>query len=319
MMLADLSAIALQLALPAAALLWLAIAPGSNLLVYVVQTVSVLLMLAAVALVPIWLVLPWWTIWIYIGAAAIAWTSHLLRGQIPTQTRVPDRPAGWLGIVVLAIVCGGLTSIVRDALIGRMAPDEVVDLAFPMSAGTYFVANGGSTATVNAHFLTLDPKTERQRAYRGQSYAVDLVKLGKLGLRARGWRPPLPTAYETFGEAVFAPCDGTVIAARNDRPDMLVPQMDNQYIEGNFVAIQCGDVAVVLAHFKQDSLEVGIGNSVSLGDRIGMAGNSGKTNEPHLHIHAQTLGTDGELVGGEPLFLRLGGLFPVRNDRLHFE
>ena len=188
-----------------------------------------------------------------------------------------------------------------------------------MSAGTYLVANGGSTQTVNAHLATLHPKTERQRAYRGQSYAVDLVKLGTLGFRASGWRPPLPPAYETFGEAVFAPCAGTIIAARGDRPDNVVPQLDTEEIEGNYVVLDCGGVAVMLAHFKQGSLAVAVGDAVGVGDRVGLAGNSGQTQEPHLHIHAQTLGPDGTLRGGEPLFIRLVGRFPVRNDRLRFE
>jgi hypothetical protein len=50
---------------------------------------------------------------------------------------------------------------------------------------------------------------------------------------------------------------------------------------------------------------------------LGLVGNSGNTNEPHLHIHVQRPAAPGrELLSGDPLPIRLSGRFLVRNDRV---
>lgn len=208
--------------------------------------------------------------------------------------------------------------IVIQALQGRTPAtgDQPLDLVFPMNPGTYLVVNGGANERVNAHFLTLAPTTERQAAYRGQSYAVDLIKIDRLGLRASGWRPRGPAAYAIFGEPVYAPCAGTVIQMSDGQADMPVPKMDRSRLKGNHLLLRCGVAAVLLAHSRNASVRVALGDQVSLGQQLGEAGNSGQTGEPHLHIHAQRLPESGPLLSGEPLFLSFNGLFPVRNDRL---
>ncbi|MEL6322631.1 MAG: M23 family metallopeptidase, partial [Pseudomonadota bacterium] len=191
---------------------------------------------------------------------------------------------------------------------------DVVDIPFPMDPGLYLFAHGGSTATVNAHFLTLNPKTERQRAYRGQTYSVDFVKIDKFGLRADGWRPADPSVYNIFNQPVYSPCHGEVITADDKMPDMQVPQLDRSRLEGNHVLINCGDFAILLAHLKNGTVEVAMGDRVVTGQRLGLAGNSGQTGEPHMHIHAQRLPAEGPPLSGEPIFLTLNGKFPVRNS-----
>jgi hypothetical protein len=112
-----------------------------------------------------------------------------------------------------------LTSLVSlRALATRSGPGALVDLRFPLMDGTYLVANGGESELVNAHLMTL--KGERFRAYRGQSYGVDLVKLGALGLRARGVIPHDPEAHAIFGDLVVAPCAGTVMHAEDGHHDL---------------------------------------------------------------------------------------------------
>lgn len=95
-----------------------------------------------------------------------------------------------------------------------------------------------------------------------------------------------------------------------------MPEMDTSLLEGNHVFIDCGSFGVLLAHFRQGSLRVAIGDSVDTGDALGEAGNSGKSAEPHLHIHAQRIPSEGPLLSGDPLFITLNGQFLVRNDRV---
>ena len=116
----------------------------------------------------------------------------------------------------------------------------MVDLAFPLGSGTYLVAGGGASESVNGHFLTLNPKTDRQRAYRRQSYGADFIKIDKWGLGASGSRPSGPAAYAIFGEPVLATCDGQVLRAHDGLPDMQVPETDTSLLEGNHVVLKCG-------------------------------------------------------------------------------
>lgn len=99
-------------------------------------------------------------------------------------------------------------------------------------------------------------------------------------------------------------------------PDMPVPETDTSRLKGNHVMIDCGEYAVLLAHFRNGSLRVREGEGVTKGQELGEAGNSGQSTEPHLHVHVQRLPEAGPILSGEPLHLTFDGRFPVRNDRL---
>jgi hypothetical protein len=82
------------------------------------------------------------------------------------------------------------------------------DLAFPLCGGDYLILNGGNDLRINAHLKTLDESVPGFRAYRGQSYGVDIIQTDRFGLRSSGLAPSDPTAYQIYGEPVFAPCTG---------------------------------------------------------------------------------------------------------------
>jgi murein DD-endopeptidase MepM/ murein hydrolase activator NlpD len=46
---------------------------------------------------------------------------------------------------------------------------------------------------------------------------------------------------------------------------------------------------------------------------LGRVGNSGNTNEPHLHIHAQRRGSTETALDGEPVWMLFDNSFLVRN------
>jgi len=74
---------------------------------------------------------------------------------------------------------------------------------------------------------------------------------------------------------------------------------------------------VLLAHLRQGSLRVGQGMRVTTDTVVGLVGNSGNTTEPHLHVHAQRPAAAGRPpLSGDPLPIRLGGRYLVRNDRI---
>jgi murein DD-endopeptidase MepM/ murein hydrolase activator NlpD len=128
------------------------------------------------------------------------------------------------------------------------------------------------------------------------------------------------TAYVAFGTSIVAPCEGVVAARENSKPDMPVGQMDPDNPAGNFVALQCGEVVVVLAHLQQGSVPLQVGTVVRAGQQIGRIGNSGNTSEPHLHIHAvrgRFTSLDALLFEGSGVPLTFDGRFLLRGDSGH--
>jgi hypothetical protein len=313
----DLSAIGLQIILPLALIAWLAFGPVGGRFGFALQALGTALVLVMLLLVAVWMIPPWWTPYVYLALFVLAFVSRL--GAVVRSDRwLPQYWTGWIGPLLLGAFGFWSATLIVEALQGRNLPVNIdaVDLEFPMGPGIYLVASGGAADRINGHFLTLNPKTERQRAYRGQSFAVDLIKIDDWGFRASGWRPVDPAAYAIFGEPVYAPCDGKVLRAEGGMRDMPVPETDRSRLEGNHVILQCGDVAVLLAHFRQGSVRVAAGDMVQAGDRLGAAGNSGQSTEPHLHIHVQHIPPEGPLLSGEPVYLTFGDQFPVRNDRI---
>jgi len=64
----------------------------------------------------------------------------------------------------------------------------------------------------------------------------------------------------------------------------------------------------------QDSIKVREGDIVNKGEILGRFGNSGKTSQPHLHIHAERGGTPGEILNGSGVPITFNERFLVRNS-----
>lgn len=308
---------ALQLALPLLLIRWTGVAPARSVLAFWVQAVAVAAALGALGLTGLWLFPPWWAAWVF-AALLLAALVMALRRRSPFASQLPSGTVAWrsTAFFVAIGVWGAYQSAL--ALAGRaLQPAPVLDLAFPLTGAEYLVVNGGSRISINAHLMTLDAGVAHYRAYRGQSYGVDIVKLDRWGSRADGVLPPQPDAYRIYGVPVYAPCAGDVIAAQDGLPDMRVPQSDRDHMAGNHVLLRCKRADVLLGHLKPGSLKIAIGQRVSVGQVVANVGNAGNTGEPHLHIHAQMPGTATAPFSGHPLPMRFDGRFLVRNARVH--
>ena len=304
-------AILLQAAIPVAVVLAVSFGPTRSRAVWGVQVLWAATLILAVAVSGLWLALPWYLPWA-MGALLVA---AALRGRALVDDRWPRSRRGWSGLALVAALAGLFGGVSAYALLGRRPrPGEAVVMSFPLEGGPFLVAAGGSNALVNPHLATLAP---RFRAYRGQSYAVDLVGIGRWGSRRRGLASADPADYAIFGAPVVAPCAGRVVRAFDEVPDMPVPERSRAPIEGNHVILECGRAWIVMAHLQAGSVEVTRGDVVHVGTPIARVGNSGQSDEPHLHIHAQAPGTSDEPLSGEPLPLRFGDRWPVRNQRLY--
>lgn len=306
-----------QLLIPAVLVGWLILRPIPGRGLFLIQAAGVGIALLAVAKVGLWIMPPWWFPWLFgaTWAVVVVWRLRRMRSKVVAETR-----SGWgvrtAAAFSLVLALGG-GWVVGSALSARGAPvADVIDISNPLGPGSYLVAHGGRRAIVNGHLKTLDPEVERFRAWRGQSYAVDLVGIDRLGLRSDGVRPVDPARYMIFGVPVFAPCDGEIIETENGFPDLPVPRMDSENLLGNHVLLRCDEVVLAFAHLKEGSVQVRTGDHVASGHRLGEVGNSGNTSEPHLHLHAQRPGPPGSPISGDPVGLRVDGRWLVRNDRI---
>jgi hypothetical protein len=302
--------VALQLLVPITLLVILAMGFERSDAAWVLTALSTGLYLSVIAAAGMWLLVPGYLPAVYAVAFIAALIFSLRRAS--SRKRWPSGRIGWSTFTARTSVCILIVWLAVYAASGRRAPDLAVSLAFPLRHGTYLVVNGGSNTLVNAH-LGL-PETPRYRAYRGQRNGVDIVRVNAFGVRAQGFLPSDPQRYAIFGDSIFSPCAGDVIQAVDGVRDVAPPNPDRAHMAGNHVLMKCGVIWILLGHMQQGTIGVKPGERVPAGGLLGRVGNTGNTNEPHLHIHAQTAGTQQEPFGGEPLPIRLDGRFPVRND-----
>ncbi|MBI3563375.1 MAG: urea transporter [Gammaproteobacteria bacterium] len=94
--------------------------------------------------------------------------------------------------------------------------------------------------------------------------------------------------YYCFGAPVLAPTSGQVVRLRDDLPDLTPGEVDVVNNWGNFLLLRSTyGYYVVLAHLSQGSLRVQVGQWVETGQAVATCGSSGRSPEPHLHLHVQ--------------------------------
>jgi hypothetical protein len=297
-----------QALLTAAVLLWLAFEAPPNKASAAVVIGAAALALIGVGAAGIWVYPP---LWFY---AVFATVSLALLGRRVWRRGKQNGVGGSLRAAVrvagLAVwtVLGGL--LLWHGVLGRIAPTgDTLDLAAPLSGPGFCAVSGGSSPLLNFHMETLAPD---KRAYRGQSYGVDLIAISPLGVRTRpGYQfdpaPRDPDAYRIFGAAVSAPCAGEVVASYDGMGDHDAGEPDLSQMAGNHVILRCEQHDVLLAHLRQGSVAVSAGQRVAVGARLGEVGNTGASDEPHLHISAQRAVDPQPAFSGEPVQITFSG------------
>ncbi|MDH6109252.1 hypothetical protein P3T36_000024 [Kitasatospora sp. MAP12-15] len=211
--------------------------------------------------------------------------------------RLPGLPTGHdlTGPTFTAVLLvANAVSLVR-ARRHRWRETTAVPLRFPLR-GSWYVAQGGGRG-LNHHFGIAE-----------QRGAVDLVRVGPGGTRGRSQHLE---SYHCYGEKLYAPCAGRVVAAVDGFEDQQPGVIRYGPLYGNHVFIDTGDAIVKLAHLRPGTVAVTEGQQIEAGCLLGEVGNSGNTSEPHLHLHAER--------DGQGLDLRFtgvtGGLYRGRTVR----
>lgn len=210
---------------------------------------------------------------------------------------------------LIAVLFGGVAIGVIRA---HQVPDGAIDLGFPLRNGSFLVMHGGSHGAANVHAAEPERSQDarvnelRFKQFQEERYAVDLVQISDVGMRARGLYPDEPDRYVIWGAEVLSPCAGTVLQTVDGLPDLQPGgARDEENPHGNHVVIRCGDIDVTLAHLQKGSIRVQKGTTLASLAPVAKVGNSGNTTEPHLHVHAAR--------GGVAVPARFDGNWLVRN------
>jgi hypothetical protein len=286
--------------LPAAFLCWLALERYSSRSRWIATAflVTSFIIFSFIVGVWAWVGYPLRFLMIALLAAALI-VSHRRGRSLPAKTvaawkiRIDTGFRLLLGVLFAAFAAYGLAGY------GTRVAAAALD--FPLADGVYVIGHGGTTPLINYH--SVNPS---------QRYALDIVRLNAVGARAWGLYPSNLQRYAIFEDTVISPCAGHVVVASDGLPDLNPPVRDEEHPPGNIVVIECQEVVVHLAHLRQGSVRVTIGDQVDVGEPVGLVGNSGNTSEPHLHVHAERGPYSGESKPGVPM--RFRGRFLVRNS-----
>jgi murein DD-endopeptidase MepM/ murein hydrolase activator NlpD/alpha-beta hydrolase superfamily lysophospholipase len=142
--------------------------------------------------------------------------------------------------------------------------------------GHWLVSQGGDSQELNSH-----------HEVPNQRFAFDLVAVGGDGKTHRGEGRANEDHY-VFGREILAPADGVVTDVIEGVRDNVPGSLNPYSALGNAIFIQHSENEVsVLAHLKQGSIQVKVGERVKRGQMVGRCGNSGNSSKPHLHYHLQ--------------------------------
>jgi len=202
----------------------------------------------------------------------------------------------------MVVARGDSATAPRDTLDGYQVPVEsrpTPVIAPPFDGGPWVAANGpGNTS---GHRRTAIPLGGRARI--AQRFATDWVKLGPDGRLFHG-DSTVNANWYGWGTPVLAVADGIVTETKDGIPENVplsprraVP-ITLETVGGNHVIIDLGDGNYAFyAHLQPGSVEVKVGDRVRRGQQVGLLGNTGNSDAPHLHFHMgdanSPLGTEG--------------------------
>ncbi|MBB2959091.1 M23 family metallopeptidase [Pseudoclavibacter helvolus] len=164
---------------------------------------------------------------------------------------------------------------------------EVAVIGPPLTGSGWLDANGCCGLT--AHRGAVSPINGTYWA--PERWAIDYVKLTPTMKLYDGARDNA-RSYPGFGENVIAVADGPIVAITSDREEQKAgtapgPTLTLDEYGGNYVVQDIGGGNYAFyAHLKTgNAFELEVGQQLTRGDRLGLLGNTGNTDAPHLHFH----------------------------------
>jgi hypothetical protein len=156
----------------------------------------------------------------------------------------------------------------------------------PPLRGPGWVAINGCCDEYTSHRSSLLSINGILRA--GERYAIDFVQMTPQGRITNGPSDVLAD-YPFYGDEVLSATPGVVVGIQDELPDgpidfELLPREAGD-AGGNNVVVKTGPhLYAFYAHLIPGSIKVGLNQRVRVGQPLGLLGNSGNSNAPHLHF-----------------------------------
>ncbi|MBS1884777.1 MAG: M23 family metallopeptidase [Actinobacteria bacterium] len=163
---------------------------------------------------------------------------------------------------------------------------EAVVVAPPLRGPGWVVANG-CCSEFTSHRGTVLPVNGG--AYVAERFAIDFIQIDPLGRLFEGPLDQL-SSYPYFGDEVHSATAGTVVGVLDGIPNTpagaFPPAITAERAGGNHVVVAMGGGRYAFyAHLQPGTVRVKVGQKVKVGQTLGLLGNSGNSNAPHLHFH----------------------------------
>ncbi|MDD1682553.1 MAG: M23 family metallopeptidase [Methanoregula sp.] len=157
-----------------------------------------------------------------------------------------------------------------------------------------------TTLPTTHHFLM--PVTVNNVTTVDQRYAQDWFYIDPVTGNAAQGNATLAKNFLGYGRELLAVADGTIVDIRDGVPDNEIiyklPPFAFETGTGNNVIIDIGnDKYACYCHIIPGSIKVRKGDKVKEGDVIGLLGNTGQSDVPHLHFEVVT--GKPAIIGGE--------------------
>lgn len=131
-------------------------------------------------------------------------------------------------------------------------------------------------------------------AWLAQRYAIDWVQYGTVDGKRTTWKGPEDknASYFCWDKPIYSVAAGKVVETSDGMAENVphsgkhVVTLDFNNAAGNHAVIEIAPHRYVLyAHMRPGSVAVKSGDTVEAGEIIGHVGNTGSSEEPHLHMH----------------------------------
>jgi hypothetical protein len=173
------------------------------------------------------------------------------------------------------------------------------EIVSPLHGKNWVAGNGPSNTSGHRRALIEVDGTP----HISQRYAIDWVQIGDDNQTYAGDSKD-NHSYHCFGQEARSIADAVVVEVKDGIPEnmprsgkMAVP-ITLETVAGNHVNLDLGGgVYAMYAHLQPGSIRVKLGDKVTVGQVIGLVGNTGNSTEPHLHFQLMNqnspLGSDG--------------------------
>ena len=168
----------------------------------------------------------------------------------------------------------------------RVVKDSPVVISPPL-AGARWVVAGGCCFPASYHRTATLPFNGVFHA--PERFAIDFIQLRANNTLFSGRRSDLHS-YKYFGSKVLSVAAGVVVRMQDGQPEQTPPKFPKDsttsQLLGNYLVINIGHRHFAFyAHMQPHSLRVDVGDHVKRGQVIGLLGNTGNSDAPHLHFH----------------------------------